>query len=312
MDYKPGLTEETLHEMKLRDEIHSELKHSRGENRVVLWKRFKKVRNRCINLVRRDNKARLKSEIFSNSDSARNIWKLVDQLNSKDCNPVIHLREEGVEVTDEEQVAETFNLFFKSKIESLRNKIDMSEACDPMGPLKNKKRFNKKFCLKTVSTSDVFKKIKSLKNKASCGADTITAQILKDASPVLTSPITAIVNASIRSGTFPDPWKEAQVVPILKKGSAMEKKNYRPVSLLSVVSKILEMVVQEQLALYFEENDLLPREQHGFRRKRNTTSALLSMFDRISIVVVVVVVVKTARQILVMIRLVSSVGRSIN
>jgi len=87
---------------------------------------------------------------------------------------------------------------------------------------------------------------------------------------------------SLQSGQFPDAWKEAQVVPILKKGSASDKQNYRPVSLLSVVSKVLEMIIHEQLAEYFEKNKLLPPEQHGFRRKRSTTSALLSICGRIS------------------------------
>ena len=135
-DYKPGLTEETLLEMKLRDEIHSELKHSRGENRVVLWKRFKKVRNRCINLVRRDNKNRLKEEVNKNADSNRNIWNLVNRLNAKDCDQEIRLIENGVEISNQTSVADTFNAFFKTKIELLKERIDPSKVCDPMGPLR--------------------------------------------------------------------------------------------------------------------------------------------------------------------------------
>jgi len=95
---------------------------AKGNERVILWQRFKKVRNRCVNFVRRDNKNRLKTEILSKSDSPMSIWKLVDRLNAKDCDTNVTLVEDGREITDEVEAADIFNMHFKTKIELLRKK----------------------------------------------------------------------------------------------------------------------------------------------------------------------------------------------
>jgi hypothetical protein len=85
------------------------------------------------------------------------------------------------------------------------------------------------------------------------------------------------VNQSIISGTFPKGWKESIVVPVLKKGNQCMMKNYRPVSNLCTVSKVLETVVLRQLGGFFETNHLLPENQHGFRRNRSTMTAIASL-----------------------------------
>ena len=95
-------------------------------------------------------------------------------------------------------------------------------------------------------------------------------------------PLTRIINSSILSGRFPDAWKEAELVPILKKGLPTDKNNYRPVALLSVVSKVLEMVVQNQMSEYFKTHKLLPQSQHSFRKNRSTTSALLAVTGKVA------------------------------
>ena len=202
---------------------------------------------------------------------------MVDKLNQKSERTEIRLVDDGITVTDNEKVANVFNSFFKSKIETLREKIDPHLRDNPMIMLKKEGKVTSTFKLRKVTPDEVEKKIRLLKNKPSCGPDSITASTLKDGCQILSAPLTAIINASIDSGKFPTPWKTAKVVPILKKGSPEIKTNYRPVSLLSVVAKLLEMVIQEQLSDYFEKNKLLPTGQHGFRKKRSTSSALFSV-----------------------------------
>ena len=89
----------------------------------------------------------------------------------------------------------------------------------------------------------------------------------------LIAPMTAIVNNSIMEGEFPSQWKEAAVTPVLKKGSPQVLGNYRPVSCLPAASKLLEIVVCDQLSKYLESNGLLPGNQHGFRPRRSTMTA---------------------------------------
>ena len=84
------------------------------------------------------------------------------------------------------------------------------------------------------------------------------------AKDILRIPLTRIINESIEKGEFPETWKEAVITPILKKGDKTKKDNYRPVSCLSVSSKVLEKIVCEQTTEYMEKNDLFPENQHGF------------------------------------------------
>ena len=78
----------------------------------------------------------------------------------------------------------------------------------------------------------------------------------------------------INKGEFPNSWKEAIVTPVFKKGDKSELENYRPVSCLPAPAKLLELVACQQTSQYMEDNNLLPKSQHGFRAKRSTMTAL--------------------------------------
>ena len=93
----------------------------------------------------------------------------------------------------------------------------------------------------------VNKLMKQMAKKKSKGKDGIPQDCLLLGAEVLAKPLSEIINASVESGIFPDLWKEAIVVPILKKGDPKDPKNYRPVSCLSAASKILEKAVCDQL-----------------------------------------------------------------
>ena len=101
-------------------------------------------------------------------------------------------------------------------------------------------------------------------NKA-CGPDNVSARIIVECAEELVTPLTKICNASIRSGVFPDRWKQANIIPIFKKGDKKVPSNYRSVSLLPLFGKILERIVYDQLhrhvssALSTEQHDFIPR-----------------------------------------------------
>ena len=90
-----------------------------------------------------------------------------------------------------------------------------------------------------------------------------------------------MINTSIRTGKFPENWKIAKIVPLHKKGDRKEMKNFRPLSLLSVSGMILEKVIALQIEEYFEKNNLLGSFQFGYRRGKNSTSELLTLFDQL-------------------------------
>ena len=89
------------------------------------------------------------------------------------------------------------------------------------------------------------------------------------------------MNTSIVTGTFPTSWKHALVVPLHKNGDTNDISNYRPISLLPILSKVLEKIVATQLVSYLEANKLLSNNQHGFRPKLSTETALTVITDKI-------------------------------
>ena len=181
-------------------------------------------------------------------------------------------------VADETEIANKFNNYFIEKVANLKESIDKERVVEPLDTLKEKmKKKNLKFTLKTVSEKTVNKVMKEMRKKKSVGHDNISQECLLLGKNVLTIPLTRIINASIKDGKVPETWKEAVVTPILKKGEKDEIKNYRPVSCLVTASKILEKIVCLQITEFIEKNNLLPKNQHGFRARRSTMTAHTNM-----------------------------------
>ena len=118
------------------------------------------------------------------------------------------------------------------------------------------------------------------RGKAS-GPFSIPTQILKDYGQLLVDPLQCIINKSLREGIFPALLKSARVCPIFKKGDQQNCGNYRPISLLSNLSKIFERVYFNQLEHFLNVNDIIYDLQFGFRKKYSTNHALLSIVEQI-------------------------------
>ena len=115
------------------------------------------------------------------------------------------------------------------------------------------------FNLRTVE--EVRQIVTSLPMNKSLGPDKISACVLKDCLPVILGPLTDIFNCSILTSTFPDNWKEAEVILILKDGDHERAANNRPLSLLAVASKVLERIVLNQFSAYLTKNNHLTSHQ---------------------------------------------------
>ena len=105
--------------------------------------------------------------------------------------------------------------------------------------------------------------------------------MLKDAAVVFAKPLTRIVNESLSQGTVPSEWKYAKTTPLFKKGLSTDMDNYRPISVLPVVSKLLERIVHHQLHSFLSEHKLLNPYQCGFRRNHSTKFAAIAFLDYI-------------------------------
>ena len=247
------------------------------EDKPALKAKYRQLRNRAINQLRNDT-LQQNSDRIDKADNEGETWKVVNEIIKPRTPNNITIRTPKGDVTEEKEVAAIFNSFFVKKINSLKSNIDPSHIKDPLERISAKvKDKNLKFSLKTVTVKAVEKIMKQMKKKKSKGKDGISQECLLLGQEALVAPLTAIINHSISTGIFPTQWKEAVVVPILKKGDAKDPKNYRPVSCLAAASKVLEKVVCEQLTRFAEVHEILPNNQHGFRQGRSTMTALTAM-----------------------------------
>jgi hypothetical protein len=116
----------------------------------------------------------------------------------------------------------------------------------------------------------------SLKSTSSPGPDGVTTLLLKNCVDYLCQPLQLIMQTSFEKHILPSAWKIASVTPIFKKGDKFCAENYRPISLTSVVCKVMETIISEDLSKYVVERNILPSQQHGFIRGRSVLTNLLS------------------------------------
>lgn len=130
-----------------------------------------------------------------------------------------------------------------------------------------------------ISVETVKKKLKNLNCSKSPGPDGTHPRVLKEAADVLAFPLAMVFQKSVNEGFVPNDWKLADITPIFKKGSKKDPYNYRPISLTSIVVKVLESVIRDSVIEHMTSNNLLAEQQHGFCPGRSCDTQLLCQLD---------------------------------
>ena len=132
-----------------------------------------------------------------------------------------------------------------------------------------------------TNAREVEQKLKTLKANKAVGPNSIPKKILKTYSKSLSKPLSKLIKLSFAQGKFPIILKIAKVIPTHQKDDKSECDNYRPISLISNISRLLEKLVHERFYSFLEKEKLFFEGQHGFRNKRSTTDALTDITERI-------------------------------
>ena len=128
---------------------------------------------------------------------------------------------------------------------------------------------------------EIMKLIEQLPNKSSSGNDNISNTMIKELKDAIVTPLSILFNNSITSGIFPSRMKEADIVPLYKTKSKFESNNYRPISLLLTISKLLEKVIYKRTYGFFEEQNVLNNSQYGFRSKHSCEHAIAELLGEV-------------------------------
>lgn len=259
----PWLTDEIKKLMSRRDYLYRKYRKTKNDENL---KSFKKARNRCNQAVRNAKRRHIFSAI--NNSSPSNIWKVLRNLgfgkSKTSMAPSVDLNALNKHFT---AIPSRVQTDIKSHTITQLNNTMPRTTCES-------------FSLKTVSENEVQRIINNLRSKA-VGHDGIGRELIIPLLEVILPYITHVINFSITSNYFPDAWKYAHIIPIPKKVVSCDLKDYRPISILPFLSKVLERVVHRQLSQYLQSNNLLTPFQSGFRTAHSTCTALIKIIDDI-------------------------------
>lgn len=275
---KSWLTSALKESIKTKNKLYMlQLKKPSLDN-INIYKKYKRNLQKLLRQAERNHYSEL---LNNNIGNIRKSWEVINEvINKKKKSTVItnKLLVNGRELKDPERIANAFNDYFVNigvKLSAslppcYRNYISYLSAPN----------INSVF-LQPTNNNEVANVIKMLKRK-SPGHDGITADIIKLSYPVFIPALTHVINQSIMQGVFPQELKIAKVIPLFKGGDSTVMNNYRPVSILSVFSKIFEHIMYKRLNEFIISCNLLYKYQFGFREGHGTDLALITLVDKIS------------------------------
>ena len=140
---------------------------------------------------------------------------------------------------------------------------------------------NLTFFITPATVKEVNDLISDLNTSKSIGPGSLTTKTMKQLNEIIASPLAELINKSFQSGIFPDIFKIAKVIPIFKSESRVLCNNYRPISLLSNISKLIEKLMYKQVYSFLEQQNCFYNAQFGFRLSLSTNNALILITENI-------------------------------
>ena len=276
---RPWITGAILKSVKRKNRLYKQKIKNPTEKNI---RRYTEYRNRLNHLIRYSKKKYFKSLLEKSQGNLHATWNAINVILNKrksKKSDVSFLQHNGRCYKDGNSIASLFNDFFTNVGPSLAKKLPRSK--------KSFKHWlntvsNCKFILQPVSEFAVLDLIYQLKSSKSIGFKDLNTKHIQSIAEYIYQPLCYLFNTSILIGKFPDRMKIAKVIPLFKAGCKSIVSNYRPISLLSDFSKLLEKIVCNQLVCYLEENNLLYTYQFGFRKKRNTSLAIVDFINKIN------------------------------
>ena len=242
---------------------------------------FKRYRNLVLQLSRTSKKNYFNSFFTNNKNNLKKAWQGIKSIiNCKNSNSNIptSMMINNQITTDTKIIGESFNNYFGTIAGITKDKI-----------IKTDKHFseflnnpnNNSFLAWDSNKIEVYNIIMALDSDKVTGPCSIPTNILKLIAPTLSEHLSNIINISFKTGIFPTCIKSASITPIHKKDSKLSIENYRPISLLSNISKIFEKLMHSRLCNFLTQNKYLYENQFGFRTKHSTTHALVQISEAI-------------------------------
>lgn len=244
----------------------------------ILKQQYNSSRNYANKLIRNFKNQKLRQDITNSKNNPRALWQILNELTGRtktlaDTIIINALEKNNTSITD---IAENFALCFKNSVKDMPNcNIKLLNRETYADVPKVSCRFQK------LTAKSALKEIRSINTNKAPGIDRIRAQDLKAIGTKIADVIAHFINESVRQGKYPNELKTGIVRPIHKKGSQNIYENYRPITILSAIDKIVEKAIAKQINTFYSNNNIITNKQYGFQPKKSTTQLLSQFTDSI-------------------------------
>lgn len=279
------INKEVIKMIDNRNTLWQQLKNE--EANIILKRKFLAERNKVSKKINNDKNSYYYYKLQKCNNNPKKMWKTINYLaiNKTKTNilpPKLIVNSQSV--TEGEKICDILNIYFASIGTELADRIPLAYHLNSGNTLMYKDGHVHTETLtqfRHCTIDEVTKLIDNLDADTSTGVDGISTKALKCIKNIIISPLVSCVNKCLDHGTFPDSLKLAKVSPIFKSGAKTDPSNYRPISVLPVISKIFEKIIYNRLIEYLNEKSFLIDQQYGFRSKSNTLSATIDLVTNI-------------------------------
>ena len=232
-------------------------------------------------MLRSAKKKHYQNEFAKHTGNSKKTWatlqNLIKSKQKEDSAPTQLLDADGKTTTEDLDISENFNSFFTEIVERLSRNIPQS-SFDPLEMIPN---IDSEMDLELTNADELINIIDNLKN-VGAGIDNISSKLFKLSYQAILQPILHLFNTCLQSGIFPSSLKIAVIKPIFKDGDRQQVNNYRPISILPFMSKILEKLIYSRLINHLDTNHIIHQNQFGFQKNKATYMPILLLQDIIT------------------------------
>ena len=237
---------------------------ARHYSRESDWLEYKSLQKNIDRKLKYQHKTYL-TDMISSPDNKKPLWRYI-KTKRKDHTGIGTLKDpvNGQPITDPASKADILNQHFKSVFTTEDRSNIPDKGSSPYPSIADFR----------ITSEGVYRVLSNCNPHKSPGPDAIHPYALKATATEVTPILTHIFQTSLESGTVPTPWKHAYVSPVFKKGDKANPKNYRPISLTSVVCKSMEHIIVSQITKHLQEHNILSDSQFGFESQHSCESQL--------------------------------------
>jgi hypothetical protein len=266
--------------MSHRDQFHCRYKRARD---IDDSRAFKNAQRSVKSTLKAAEKQHVRIEVNLHKDNFRSLWKVINRCIPSKDKIILTYHKNTLELAND------FNQFFQSvgkraaetaEMLALQNNLNIYISTELEPQNRRSELFSTElFKFTPVTYTEVQRIITTMPSNKSPGPDKISMRIIKDCLPVILGPLTDIINNSFTTSAFPESWKIAEMIPLLKEGDHEVAANNRPLSILKVLSKICEKVALNQFSGILNRTDRLSSQQSGNKKYHSTETLSILVND---------------------------------